>query len=94
LEDLSAAYRRGDEATLTKAVFDPAEMKKHPAMFDMIYHQRNKRWVPRIHQHLAGERVFVAVGAGHLVGKKSVVTLLRTKGLKVERVGGHKDEQQ
>jgi len=86
LLDLSVAYRKGDVATVTKAAFDPGQMKKHPALFDAVYFQRNARWTPKIKAQLGPGNVFVAVGSGHLIGDKSVVTLLQAEGLEVERV--------
>jgi uncharacterized protein YbaP (TraB family) len=45
---------------------------------------RNERWVPVIQDLVrGGKNVLVIVGAGHLVGDKGVVELLKQKGLKV-----------
>ena len=45
---------------------------------------RNKNWLPKLEAMIAsGDRHFVTVGIGHLVGKDSVVAQLRAKGYKV-----------
>ncbi len=52
---------------------------------EMLY-ERNASWIPAIEQMHAKGGGFVAVGALHLVGKKSVLDLLATKGYTVTRV--------
>jgi uncharacterized protein YbaP (TraB family) len=48
---------------------------------------RNKDWVPKIQQFMrSNENYLVIVGTGHLVGKESVVDLLRAKGYQVEQL--------
>lgn len=45
---------------------------------------RNKNWVNQLQKIMKNESVFVAVGAGHLVGEVGLVSLLRKAGYKVE----------
>jgi hypothetical protein len=86
LLDLAAAYKTGDLVVLEKLAFDPVEMKKHPAMFDEVLYARNQRWIPKLSARLDKGGTFVAVGAAHLVGAKSVIALLKDKGYVIERV--------
>ena len=45
---------------------------------------RNRNWVPQLKAMLAsGKTHFVTVGIGHLVGRDSVVAMLRAKGYRV-----------
>lgn len=54
-------------------------------MYDALFLDRNSKWVPQIEAMLDEPgTVFVAVGAGHLAGPDSVVTMLRDKGHTVE----------
>jgi uncharacterized protein YbaP (TraB family) len=54
---------------------------------DRLITQRNENWVAQIETMLANnEEAFLVVGAGHLVGPTSVVTLLEQKGFSSERV--------
>jgi len=85
LLELAGAYRGGDLEKLTSLSFDPVEMKKHPAMFDTLLFERNRRWMPKLEPLLDKGGVFVAVGAAHLIGDKSVNALLAAKGHTVER---------
>jgi len=49
--------------------------------------ERNRNWIPEIEKALAKEHdVMFLVGAAHLVGKESVVDLLRRKGLEVTQL--------
>lgn len=83
---LATAYRAGDVDKLTALTFDPEEMKKHPAMFDTLLYERNKRWIPKLIPLLEKGDVFVAVGAAHLLGDKNVAELLVSKGFAIRRV--------
>jgi len=44
---------------------------------------RNQNWIPVIEKEIALQPIFIAVGAGHLGGKKGVIYLLRKKGYTV-----------
>jgi uncharacterized protein len=85
LGEMVDAYLAGDEPKLVASAFDPVEMKAHPEMFDKLFYERNSAWIARLERILAEGDVFIAVGAGHLVGDKSVVALLREAGWKVTR---------
>ncbi|MBO9590845.1 TraB/GumN family protein [Devosia sp.] len=57
------------------------------AFVDRLITQRNENWVEQIVTMLeTDEEAFLVVGAGHLVGPDSVVTLLENKGFSSERV--------
>jgi uncharacterized protein YbaP (TraB family) len=54
---------------------------------DLLIRQRDKNWADALAKRLDRPgTVFVAVGAGHLVGPDSVQKMLAAKGLKVTRV--------
>lgn len=86
LLDLAASYRAGELDKLTSLTFDPVEMKKHPAMFETLLYERNRRWVPKLAPLLEKGDVFVAVGAAHLLGDKSVIALMGEKGYAIDRM--------
>uniref|UniRef100_UPI0035CABA65 TraB/GumN family protein n=1 Tax=uncultured Sphingomonas sp. TaxID=158754 RepID=UPI0035CABA65 len=78
------AWVTGDEAGLAA---DIAPLRRDPAIGAVLIDQRNARWASAIVRRMARPgRMFVAVGAGHLVGPGSVVALLRARGVTVERV--------
>lgn len=47
---------------------------------------RNKNWIPKIVELMATQRLFIAVGAGHLSGPNGVIQLLRNEGYTVTPV--------
>jgi uncharacterized protein len=47
---------------------------------DILLDNRNKNWVAQLKTIMPKQPVFVAVGAGHLVGKNGLISLLRKQG--------------
>lgn len=84
-EKMVSAWRRGDVDAIA-ATFDD-ELRKSPELASVLLDQRNANWTEWLKGRLAKPgTAFVAVGAGHLAGKGSVVERLRAAGMKVERV--------
>ena len=50
---------------------------------DILLDDRNKNWVGQLKTIMLKESVFVAVGAGHLVGNKGLIALLKKEGYTV-----------
>ncbi len=50
---------------------------------DILLDDRNKNWVGQLKAIMQKESVFVAVGAGHLVGEKGLIALLKKEGYRV-----------
>ncbi len=81
---LDAAWARGDAAALDALVREEI-MEAGPAVYAAIIARRNHNWAAQVEQRLAGEgRIFVAVGAAHMLGEDGLVTLLRARGITVE----------
>jgi hypothetical protein len=51
---------------------------------DLLLKNRNKNWVNQLKGIMKNESVFVAVGAGHLLGDYGLISLLKKAGYKVE----------
>ena len=51
---------------------------------DLLLNNRNKNWVVQLKSIMKTNPVFVAVGAGHLVGKQGLIALLRKEGYMVQ----------
>jgi uncharacterized protein YbaP (TraB family) len=94
LQEAMVAYLAGDEAALATATFDREGMKEagftdselDAAEKQMLF-DRNESWIKTLEELFAKGDAFVAVGAGHLIGARSVVELLQAKGYTVTRVG-------
>ncbi|MEM7147047.1 MAG: TraB/GumN family protein [Verrucomicrobiota bacterium] len=84
-ETLIEAWRTGDAKGLGEMLRE--EFVEDKAMERLFLTQRNENWVPQIEEILASdENAMVVVGTGHLVGRKSVVQLLRKKGYKIKQM--------
>lgn len=53
---------------------------------DILLYDRNANWSKKLQELMPGSSLVVAVGAGHLPGKKGVLNLLREAGYTVEPV--------
>ena len=85
LQSMLATWNKGDETGIAKLTADSLE--QDPALFKMIFADRNATWANWIDKRMAQPgTVFVAVGAGHLAGQESVQDFLARKGHKSERV--------
>ncbi len=82
---LIAFWQSGETEALAKD-FDKG-FQATPTLASALLTNRNAAWATWIAARLATPgKVFVAVGAGHLGGKDSVVAMLKAKGLTVERL--------
>jgi uncharacterized protein YbaP (TraB family) len=81
--DLLKAWQSGDLKVLDELV--NGEFKDEPEARKALLDDRNRAWVPQLEAMLKEKRVFfVTVGAGHLMGRRSVPELLRADGYRVE----------
>ena len=79
-------WSHGDLAGLEE-MFVTDMKTETPDLYDALLLNRNANWVERIQGMLKGKGViFIAVGAGHLIGPDSVLAMLKAKGIKSERV--------
>jgi len=84
-QKMVTAWSSGDTGAIARTFDD--ELKKAPEIAKVLIDQRNANWVEWLKHRLDQPgTVMVAVGAGHLAGKGSVIDLLQKQGLKVERV--------
>lgn len=84
-QKMIAAWSSGDVKAIGRTFDD--ELKKAPEIAKVLIDQRNANWVRWLEKRLDQPgTVLVAVGAGHLAGKGSVVDLLQKQGYKVQRV--------
>lgn len=61
--------------------------QEDPQECESLLYVRNRNWIPKIEDFLNQKRdTLVVVGAGHLVGRQSVIELLKQQGYKVRRV--------
>ncbi|MGZ2411536.1 uncharacterized protein ACUXST_000933 [Sphingomonas sp. F9_3S_D5_B_2] len=79
------AWQRGDVNAIARTFNH--DLAASPELRDALLKRRNANWSRWIEQRMQKPgSVMVAVGAGHLAGKDSVVDLLERDGLKVRRI--------
>lgn len=79
------AWSRGDVAAIAASFNE--DLSGSPELREALLRRRNVNWTRWIEQRLATPgSVFVAVGAGHLAGSDSVVTMLQKGGYRVQRL--------
>lgn len=79
LKDLIAAWKKGDVKTMDTLLNE--EFKEDPRLKNLLIDKRNQSWIPHIEKAFLGsENVLFIVGAGHLIGKGSVIDLLEKRG--------------
>lgn len=84
--DMSAAWERGDDRALQRAVIDDSR-EEYPELYQMLFVDRNNAWMTILTREMEGSGVdFVAVGAGHIIGPDGLVAQFRARGYRVERV--------
>ncbi len=83
IAQLLEAWRTGNVRELDKAM--NGDMDSFPAMRKALFEDRHAKWLPQIEAMLNdGKTHVIVVGAAHLVGKGSVIDLLRARGVRVE----------
>lgn len=93
-KQMLAAYLAGDDTRiLALADSERTEWKKfgrsdaeYDEMMDEMLYRRNSSWIASIDKLHGDGGVFFAVGAMHLIGPHSVLSLLQDKGYKVTRL--------
>ena len=80
-KQMLAAWSAGDVDALDK--LNNADFRdKYPELFQILVVKRNQKFTTQIEDLLKGDSVsFVAIGAGHLVGKDGVPAMLEKAGL-------------
>jgi uncharacterized protein YbaP (TraB family) len=80
-----SAWSRGDVKGIART-FD-RDLSASPALQQALIRQRNANWSKWIEQRMAQPgAVMIAVGAGHLAGKDSVIEMLKKDGYQVRRL--------
>ncbi|MFK7964855.1 MAG: TraB/GumN family protein [Burkholderiaceae bacterium] len=85
LTDWASAWRRGDLAWIEN---NPMTIiKTYPAIYESVLVGRNRAWLPQIESLFDSDDVeLVLVGSFHLVGKDSLLAMLRDKGYVVQKL--------
>lgn len=82
---LTNAWRTGDADALYAAM--SGSFRDYPQIKKLLLDDRNAAWLPRLEALLQGDRsTMVLVGAGHLCGPGSIISLLEAKGYRCAQI--------
>jgi uncharacterized protein YbaP (TraB family) len=80
VNDMVNAWQHGDVAWFDTQIRE--ELGRDPDLYQSLLAARNRKWVPKIEALLNQDRDYlVIVGTGHLVGRDSVIDLLKKDGV-------------
>ncbi|HUH67141.1 MAG TPA: TraB/GumN family protein, partial [Syntrophales bacterium] len=72
------------ESTFTKSL---SENSRFSVIYDKLIYKRNRGMAAKIEGYLrTGSNYFVVIGAGHLLGDKGIIQLLKNRGYSVEQL--------
>ncbi len=84
MDQALGAWRRGDGDALDQLLLETVKRPEYQRLYRRIYLDRNQRMAKAIEGYLVTHgKYFVVVGSGHLIGKRGIVALLRSKGHRV-----------
>jgi uncharacterized protein len=80
VDDMVHAWQRGDTAWFDDQL--KSELGRDPVLYQSVLAARNRKWIPKIEALLNDDKDYlVIVGTGHLVGRDSVIDLLKKDGV-------------
>ena len=80
VDDMVHAWQRGDTAWFDDQL--KSELGRDPVLYQSVLAARNRKWIPKIEALLNDDKTYlVIVGTGHLVGRNSVIDLLKKDGV-------------
>jgi uncharacterized protein YbaP (TraB family) len=82
IAELIKTYRSGDLRKLEDQTMDQMPMR----IYEVLVAQRNNRWSKSLAQFVQRGNCFIAVGAAHMIGQDSLLSLLEDEGIKIERI--------
>ncbi len=88
LKDTINYWKTGNTKSFEKMYFEEIyKADKYKDLVNIIFFKRNKEMATKIDEFLKQkEKCFIIIGAGHLIGKKGVLNLLKQKGYKVKQL--------
>lgn len=88
IDGIVRAWKAGDAPAMEKAIFQGMIPDSGmSSLYEKFLYARNRNMASRIEDFLRkGETVFVVVGAGHLVGGKGIIALLKGQGYSIRQL--------
>jgi uncharacterized protein len=80
VDEMVHAWQRGDTGWFEAEM--KSELGRDPVLYQTLLVARNRKWIARIEALLSADQNYlVIVGTGHLVGRDSVIDLLKRDGI-------------
>jgi uncharacterized protein len=80
VDDMVRAWQHGDTAWFESEI--KTDVGRDPALYESLLAGRNRKWIARIERLLDDDKNYlVIVGTAHLVGRDSVIELLKKDGI-------------
>lgn len=80
VDEMVRAWQRGDTAWFESDL--KSEFGRDPVLYESLLAARNRKWIPKIEALLNDDKNYlVIVGTAHLVGRGSVIDLLKKDGV-------------
>jgi uncharacterized protein len=88
IDILITAWKNGDVRAMESVMVQGVKADRAAAsMYDKLIYERNRSMARKMEDFLkTNETYFVIVGAGHLVGEKGIVEVLKSKGYQVQQL--------
>lgn len=86
MASMLAAYKAKDLSKLNQIMRTSSMSGDFAEMEGPLLIERNANWIPVIEKAAKGQATFFAFGAGHLIGDKGVIALLKKQGYVVKAV--------
>ena len=87
IDKLLQAWLTGDAKGIESIASRVNGDRRIARIYEKLYYERNANMTSRIEEFLkTNESYFVVVGAGHLVGNKGIIEMLKRKGYPVEQI--------
>jgi uncharacterized protein YbaP (TraB family) len=84
---LISAWKSGDARGIESLIANEEKEKGMSPIYEKILYERNRKMADKVEGLLrTGETAFVVVGAGHLVGEKGIIDILRQRGYEVDQL--------
>jgi len=88
VEEMVKAWSEGSAFKMEKILYE--SIQKFPGLryiYKKLIDDRNEKMVEKIESFLKrGKKFFIVIGAGHLVGKKGIIQLLRNRGVNLTQL--------
>jgi uncharacterized protein YbaP (TraB family) len=84
---LISAWKSGDAQGVQSLMANEEKEKGMSSIYEKILYERNRKMADKVEELLrTGQTAFVVVGAGHLVGEKGIIAILRQRGYEVDQL--------